>query len=145
MRIYDCILLHDELDALEARMEALWSVPGLVHIVCESSVTADGEPKDLHFQRERYERFARFGGRWNHVIVEPHEISGDTVTERETSLREYFLHGFHGDPQDILFHGKITEIPDPDMLESIARRKTSPEKGMRRREDITAISDLQGD
>lgn len=145
MRIYDCILLDDELDALEARMEALWGVPGLVHVICESPVTAAGEPKELHFQRERHNRFARFNGRWNHVIVEPHEISGETSREREASLREFVLHGFHGDPQDILFFGEVNDIPDPDMLESIARRKTSPEKGMRRREDITAIADLQGE
>jgi hypothetical protein len=144
MRIYDCILLHDELDVLEARMEALEGVPGLMHIVCESSVTSDGEPKPLHFQMERYSRFAKWNGRWNHVIVEPHEITGDTVPEREESLREYILHGFHGDPQDMLFLGDLGEFPDPGILEEIARRKAEPPGEMKCRRDIATMTELRG-
>lgn len=143
-RIYDCILLLDDrLDALESRMEILEGVPGLVHIVCESSVTPDGEPKPLYFQAERHNRFSRFHGRWNHVIVEPHEIMGDMPQEREASLREYLLHGFHGDPRDILFSGDLDGIPDPAFLESVARRKAEPGAMGRQRGDITSIAELR--
>lgn len=143
-RIYDCILLlDDQLDLLEARMEVLSSVPGLVHIVCESSVTTDGEPKPLHFQAERYSRFSRFHGRWNHVIVEPHEITGDMPQEREASLREYVLHGFHGDPQDVLFCGDLLQVPVPDDLEAVARRKADPETIGRQHRNITSIAELR--
>lgn len=145
MRIYDCLLLHDELDLLEARMEALEGVPGLVHVICESSVTPDGEPKPLYFQENRHDRFGRFHGRWNHVIVYPHEITGETPQERKECLQEYLLHGFHGNPQDILFSGDIEVMPDADTLERIARRKAPPENGMRCRRDITTIAELRGD
>jgi hypothetical protein len=144
-RVYDCIVLaDDQLDVLEARMEALEGVPGLVHIVCESPVTHDGEPKPLHFQLERYNRFSRFRGRWNHVVVEPHEITGSNPQEREESLREYLLHGFHGDPHDILFFGEMDIIPDPGKLEDVARRKVPSDSmgNSAARRDITAIADL---
>jgi len=130
-RVFDCIVLaENRLDELEARMEALESVPGLVHIVCESSVTASGEPKPLHFQQERYSRFMRFHGRWNHVVVEPHEITGETAQERQASLREYLLHGFHGDPSDTLSWGDLDFTPRPDDLTGTARR------------DVEMIADL---
>jgi hypothetical protein len=141
-RIYDCLLLDDDIDALEARMDALEGVPGLVHIICEAPVTDDGEPKPLHFQENRHTRFARFHGRWNHVITEPHEITGSTPQERRDSRREYILHGFHGDPQDIVFHGKLEDIPDPEVLEAVARRKRKLPEGMRRRKDITTIREI---
>jgi hypothetical protein len=120
-RIYDCIVVNDELDLLEARMEALSGVPGLVHIVCESAVTTDGEPKPLHFQLERYNRFMRFHGRWNHVIAEPHEITGDTPQEREQCLHSFLLHGFHGDPEnDVILYGNLAEIPDAGYIRELA-------------------------
>lgn len=142
-RIYDCIMLNAELDQLEARMEALEGVPGLVHIICEASVDYHGNPKPLHFRDSRDTRFARWRGRWNHVIAEPHEITGNTPEEHEASQREYLLHGFHGDPQDILFYADLEYTPPPGDLEEIARRKADPRAIGRQRKDITTIAELR--
>jgi hypothetical protein len=128
-RIYDCIVIQDELDLLDKRFTALAEVPGLIHVICEAPVTPGGEPKPLFFWANRNTRYACWHGRWNHVRVEEHEISGNTPEERLASLREYLLHGVHGGPDDIIICGDIQEIPDPGMLTELAYRRTLPPAG----------------
>ena len=125
-RIFDCLLLDDELDELEARFRTLEDIPGVTHVICEAPVTSDGEPKPLHFWENRLDRFAAWHGRWTHVRVEPHEITGDTPEAREASLRDYLAHGISGGPGDIILHGPVTDIPCEDTVRSLAAGTFKP-------------------
>ena len=127
-RIYDAfVFLGDDLDVLAERFAALSEVPGLVHVICEAPVTPSGEPKPMWFWEARQSgRFACWHGRWNHVRVEPWEITGATPAEREAALREYLLHGIAAEPGDIVLYGDVKDIPDPAAVTDLARRRTVP-------------------
>jgi hypothetical protein len=111
-RIFDCVVLSDwgELGLLEKRFQAYQGIPEVTHVICECAAGPDGNPKPLHFTAS--ETAARWHGRWNHVRVEAHEITGTTPAERERSLREYLLHGFTGEPGDLIMLGDIRVIPE---------------------------------
>ena len=124
-RVYDLLLVDDELDALRRRITSLEEVPGLVHVICEAPVTFKGTPKPLRFWEAR-DQFAPWRTRWNHVRVEPGEMRARTPEGREAAQREYLLHGFNGEPGDILLWGDIADIPDPDAVTGLACRRAVP-------------------
>ena len=111
-RIFDCVILAHwgELGLLEKRFQAYQEIPEVTHVVCECAADSDGNPKPSHFKDS--DLAARFHGRWNHVKVEAHEVTGQTPAERERSLREYLLHGFTGDPDDLIMACDIRVIPE---------------------------------
>ena len=111
-RIFDCVILAHwgELGLLEKRFQAYQDNPDVTHVVCECAADPDGNPKPAVFKDS--EMAARFHGRWNHVKVEAHEVTGSTREERERSLREYLLHGFTGDPDDLIMVSDIRVIPE---------------------------------
>jgi hypothetical protein len=111
-RIFDCVLLTDELDLLEARFREYESIPGVTHVIAEAPVTHQGGAKPLHFWENRLDRFAGWHGRWTHVRAEPHELpAGADPRARKNALRDYLAHGYSGGPDDIILHGGIDEIP----------------------------------
>jgi hypothetical protein len=125
-RVYDLILFDDDLDVLRRRIAALEEVPGLVHVICEAPLTFRGTPKPLRFWDNRGQ-FAPWRTRWNHVRVEPGEMQARTPAGREAAQREYLLHGFNGEPGDILlWSGDITDTPDPDAVTGLACRRIAP-------------------
>ena len=108
MRVFDCVILSwwGEMDLLEKRFQAYQDNPDVTHVICEAGpgVFKDGDLES--------ELAGRWRGRWNHVKVEAHEITGNTPAEREASLREHLLHGFNGDPDDLIMFSDIKDIPD---------------------------------
>ena len=127
-RIFDCVILAHwgELGLLEKRFQAYQENPDVTHVICECAADPEGNPKPVHFKDS--EVAERWHGRWTHVKVEAHEITGQTSAEREECLREYLLHGFSGDPDDLIVFSDIRVIPETPA-------------GVRRR-DITRIADL---
>jgi hypothetical protein len=111
MRIFDCVILAQwgEMGLLEKRFQAYEGNPDVTHVICEALAGPDGNPKPAVFRDS--DLAARWHGRWNHVKVEAHEISGATPAERESSLREYLLHAFTGEPDDLIMVSDIREIP----------------------------------
>ena len=75
-RIFDCVVLAHwgELGLLEKRFQAYQGNPDVTHVICECAADPDGNPKPAVFKDS--DLAARFHGRWNHVKVEAHEISG---------------------------------------------------------------------
>ena len=128
MRIFDCVILAGwgELGLLEKRFEAYQENPDVTHVICECAAGTDGNPKPVHFKDS--EVAERWHGRWTHVKVEAHEITGHTSAERGECLREYLLHGFSGGPDDLIMFSDIRVIPETPA-------------GVRRR-DITRMADL---
>lgn len=104
MRVFDCVILHHwgEMGLLEKRFQAYQDNPDVTHVICETE-PAVFKDSDLAGQ---------WHGRWTHVKVEAHEITGSTPAEREASLREYLLHGFSGGPDDLIMFSDIRVIPE---------------------------------
>jgi len=111
MRVFDCVILAHwgEMGLLEKRFRACESNPDVTHVICEALAGPDGNPKPAVFTGS--DLAARWHGRWNHVKVEAGEITGRTREEREDCLREYLLHGFTGDPDDLVMFSDIRDIP----------------------------------
>src|SRR6202043_3147150 len=92
--------------------------------------------------------FAPWRTRWNHVRVEPDEMRARTPEGRQVAQREYLLHGFNGEPGDVLLWGDVAEIPDPAMLAAVARRQITPPAMLGTtfacyRRDIGTIAELE--
>ena len=61
-------------------------------------------------------------GRWNHVAVRADELPLDCdAAGRKNALRDRLAHGFNGEPDDIVMHGNIDEIPAGWMAVRLAR------------------------
>lgn len=120
MRIFDCILLDDELDLLELRFRELADLP-VTHVIAEAETDHQGAPKPLHFQDSRYGRFRPWYGRWTHVVIRPGELPDKPPKERKDALREYLAHGLSGSEGDLILHGSITEIPRAQVVEYLTR------------------------
>jgi hypothetical protein len=108
------VILDDETDLLAARFREYEDIPEVTHVIAEAPVTYDGKVKPLHFWENRFGRFGGYGGKWNHVRVEAAELPADAPPKaRKNALRDYLPWGLHGDPEDIILHGNIDEIPSP--------------------------------
>ena len=121
-RVFDCIVLNDELDLLEARFRAYQDIPEVTHVIVEAAVDDKGNPKPLYFQENRDDRFAPFRGKWNHVTVEAHELSSGI--SYETSLRNYLMHGINGSPGDIILQ-ELDTIPPVNAIRDLAAGRLS--------------------
>jgi hypothetical protein len=116
-RIYDAVIVASaaDLDLLEARFTEFAGLP-VTHVIAECPADYQGNPKPLHFlpdPRNPPPLAARWHGRWNHVRVEPHELPPlDKGTKaRKDAFRDYLAHGTAAEPDDIVLHGSVDEIP----------------------------------
>lgn len=99
MRVFDCVILDwwGEMGLLEKRFTACQDNPDVTHVICEAA-PAVFPGSDLA---------ARWRGRWNHVKVEEHEITGD----RQECLRDFLMQGVNGDPDDLILFSGMKDIP----------------------------------
>ena len=119
-RVFDCVILESEsqLDLLECRFTELENLPEVTHVICEAEADYQGNPKEMFF----LERFDQWRGRWNHVAIRADELPGDCDAKgRKDALRDRLAHGFNGEPQDIVMHGNIDEIPAMWMVSRLAK------------------------
>lgn len=127
MRAWDCVVVAAErdLDLLEARFTEYADL-GVVHVIAEAVADYQGKPKPMHFFDAAYEeRFRPWHGRWNHVRVEAHELPSNASPEvREAALRDYLSHAVAAEPDDIILHGDIDEIPAARVVQEIMKGKT---------------------
>lgn len=129
-RIYDTVIVSSEsdLDLLEARFREFEDLD-VVHVIAEAAAAYDGSPKPFHFITQRddgahvsVDRFARWHGRWNHVKVEAHELPSDQDPKaRKEALREWLRAAITAEPDDIVLHGGIDEIPSAAILPELHR------------------------
>jgi hypothetical protein len=120
--IYDCLILHDELDLLELRLRELDEVVDRF-VVVEATETFRGQPKPLHLA-ESGERFASWRGRVSHVAT---GLPGADPWERETWQRDAILAGLHdARPDDLVVISDVDEIPRPSTLAAVANGDRVP-------------------
>lgn len=112
MRV-DTVLLNDELDILELRLQILDSVMDRF-VVVESTVEFSGRPKPLYYE-ENKSKFAAWKDKIHHVKVADTPDSGCYRWAREHFQRNAILRGL--EPfrnHDVVFMSDVDEIPDPD-------------------------------
>lgn len=123
-RVFDCVILHDELDLLETRFREYEDIPQVTIVIAESTVDFGGNPKPAHYWENRLsDRFFRWHGKYNHVLVHPEELPDADPHVRKDALRDYLAHGINGEPHDIILHGNIDEIPSAWVVKELAEGK----------------------
>ncbi len=114
MRV-DAVLLNDELDILELRMQILDSVMDRF-VVVESTVEFSGRPKPLYFE-ENKSKFSAWNDKIVHVKVTDTPDSGDNRWAREHFQRNTILRGLEEcKHHDSVFMSDVDEIPDPNAV-----------------------------
>ncbi len=135
LRIWDAVIVASEadLDLLEARFTEFADLP-VVHVIAEAPVDCQGQPKPLWFWENRTGRFASWHGRWNHVRAEAHELPqhGDAKA-RKDALRDYLARAVTAEPDDLVLHGSIDEIPSERAVKGLLNREAVPPVGMEMR------------
>lgn len=126
MRIFDTSMFNDELDVLQMRFEELESVPNLVHIICEANVDHQDHVKPFHLS-ENIERFEPWKDRL--VVVKAKGLPPKTLNPdpwaREHAQREFVWQGLKeagAEPDDIVLHGDVDEIPTAVVVRNIRPR-----------------------
>lgn len=132
MRIFDCVIINHEgdLDLLEARMTEFADLP-VVHVIAEANADHQGNEKPLHFAESGLWR--DWHGKWNHVRIDASELPDDDPRARKDALREYLAHGIHGEPEDIILHGNVDEIPSEQTVQALMEEKAYTPVGMQMR------------
>lgn len=116
--IWDCIMLFNEIDMLELRLNILNSVVDHFVIV-EAEETHSGNPKRLNFL-DNHHRFENFGKKviyLNAGILSEH-VQGNW--ERERYHRSYIRNGLiDAKPDDFIIVSDCDEIPNPEVVAQI--------------------------
>ncbi len=114
-RTFDVFMFRDEVDLLECRLTELQDVPDLVHVIIEADVTHGGNrPREFVYpdHRARFEPWAE-----RIVYVQATDLpDGPDAWDREHAQREWgwqALRAWDAQPDDIVLHGDLDEIPDP--------------------------------
>ena len=122
-RVWDTVIVTSEadLDLLEARFTEYQDLD-VTHVIAETPVDWQGKPKPLWFLGNAYDRFARWYGRWNHVRAEPWELPPVRAgaKARKDALRDYLAHATCAEPDDVVLHGGVDEIPAGRYVREIA-------------------------
>lgn len=126
MKIYDGLMLNDELDLLELRLMEIGDLVDYV-VVVESNYTFRGDSKPLWFQEFRH-RFNHWESKIRHVVSDPTMGSDPTVDNFivpsfEYAQRRGISEGFYGaDMTDIVMISDVDEIPSRRVLDRIRRQ-----------------------
>jgi hypothetical protein len=136
-RIWDAVLITQpgDLDLLEARFTEFADLP-VVHVIAEAPVDHQGNPKPLHFadlEHVEGSLWQRWRGRWNHVRAEARELPQGDPKARKDALREYLAHGVAAEPDDIVLHGSVDEIPSARTLKALLAGEAHVPVGMEMR------------
>lgn len=124
--IIDVCPVNDELDIVECRLYELENVPDLVHVLIEADVDHQDHPKPYHIS-ENLDRFDQWKDRIHIVratglptLAEDHDPWAREYAQREFGFRA--LAELDADPDDIVLHGDIDEIPTALVVRNVRPR-----------------------
>ena len=129
MKIFDCFLFFNEVEALNIRFHELRDVVDY-HVIVEGTTTFSGQPRDIGFDATD-SRWAPFVEKVIHVVVDdtPEEAG---IWERETFQRNAIVRGlemFQPDrsgplcnAQDLVLISDADEIPSAEAVRWVASR-----------------------
>lgn len=112
-RTFDVFMLRDEMDLLECRLTELEGVPNLVHVIVEADVTHGGNKPREYVYPDHRARFEPWADRICYVQASGLPDTPD-AWDREHAQREWGWQGlkaWDADPDDIVLHGDLDEIP----------------------------------
>jgi hypothetical protein len=117
--LYDCVMLRDELDMLQMRLEEL-APYDCQTVVVEASRDHQNHPKPLHFA-ENEDRFAPWSGRIIHIVAGDLPDDPDPWV-REHAQRDHALAALmDAAPDDLVLIADVDEIPSAAALEAKPR------------------------
>jgi beta-1,4-mannosyl-glycoprotein beta-1,4-N-acetylglucosaminyltransferase len=127
-RLYDCVIVSNELELLEIRLNELAPI-ATAFVIAEAPVTFQGDPKPLYFQSNR-ERFAHFSDRIRHIVIDdmPEGTQARDHWRREHHQRNALLAAL-GDvaPDDFVMLSDVDEIPRTQSVQTaMAMRERLP-------------------
>ena len=109
--IHDCIILFNELDLLELRLNTLNEVVDHF-VIAEAECSHQNKPKPLYFQENR-ERFKKFEDKITYIVVPAEEFTDDSWANERHQTESTFKGIESADPKDTILLGFLDEIPDP--------------------------------
>ena len=122
--VWDSVLINDELDLLEARLQVLW--PVVDHfVVVEADRTFTGIPKPLYV-RDAWPRFAQYAAKLSlHTATLPE--TADSAWTRE-HLQEFKQRDglTEAAETDLVLVGDIDEIPYPAVVRALDAHLVAP-------------------
>ena len=117
--IYDCVMLRDELDMLQMRLEEMAGYD-VRHVIVEAAVDHQGHPKPLHYAGNR-ERFAPWAGRITHIVADGLPDDPNPWV-REHAQRDRAMAALaDAAPGDVVLIADVDEIPSQAALEAKPR------------------------
>lgn len=122
-RVFDMMLLHDEIDLLEMRLYELHNEVD-IFVIAESNMTFTGKPKPSMFERHR-SRFERFQNKIIHMQVQvPSNCAQQHTFLCEEYQRDYLYKAFvdaQGEADDLVMLSDVDEMPRPEVLAALRR------------------------
>lgn len=117
--MFDCVLINDELDILDIRLNTLDSVIERF-IIVESDKTHSGKPKPLHFEQNRA-RFQKFEHKISHLVYHGIDVDPNNPGQswfNENNQRNKFLEVLaQYQPSDgLCLVCDVDEIPRPHIV-----------------------------
>ena len=117
--IYDCVMIRDELDMLQMRLEEM-AAHDVRHVIVEATQDHQGHPKPLYYTDNR-ERFAPWADRIIHIVADDLPETPDPWV-REHAQRDRALPVLEdADPRDRVLISDVDEIPSREALEAKPR------------------------
>lgn len=108
--IWDTFMFRNELDMLECRLLEFERWGDVKHIIVESPVTHQGEPKPMYFL-ENERRFWRWKDRIIHVRCNSIDVQGMSAWGREHAQRDAAQTAFSPQPDETVLISDVDEFP----------------------------------
>lgn len=108
-KVFDCFTFFNEIELLKIRLEELHDVVDFF-VICEAPVTFRGEPKPLHFEKNR-EMFDEYRDKIIHVVVTDLPTTSNPW-DREFAQRDALARGcWMAEDSDMIMVSDADEIP----------------------------------
>lgn len=126
MTVFDCVMVYNEIDMLDLRMNILKDVVDY-HVIVESGMTHSGLQKpDYIGQAIMDGRFDAFSDKI--IYAYTHALEGEGSWARERWQRDYIgkILKYNASPEDWVIVADADEIPTPDAVRSVIDQQANP-------------------
>ena len=119
-KVYDCFCFFNEDMLLKLRFDTLWDQIDYF-VLCESVITISGNPKPLHFDISKFEKYK---SKIRHLIVKDYPFNTIDAWRNERFQRNFISEGlFDATDSDLILISDVDEIPEPSLIKSYDANK----------------------